>query len=59
MLWYFVFPLGVLVYFFEHVTGLWFEMDISGNVCKYSFVFMQFRNWDKFSVLRKKSKAVI
>ena len=28
------FSLSVLVYMFEHVTGLWLIMDRSGNVCK-------------------------
>ena len=53
------FSLSVLVNCFEHVTGLWFKMDRSGNVCKHSFVFMQFRNDNNFFVSHNRNKAVI
>ena len=54
MLWYFVFSLSVLVYFmFEHMTGL------VKHFCKHYLVFMQFGNYNTFSVPRKKRKADI
>ena len=30
--------------YFEHVTGIWHRMDSRVNVCKKSFVLMEFRN---------------
>ena len=59
LLWYFIFLLCVLVNFLKHVAGLWFRMESSSNLSKHSFVFMQFRNYNTFSISCKKSDAVI
>ena len=33
-----------LLFCVDNVTGLWFKMDSSGNVCKHSFVSCNFEN---------------